>query len=127
MVARATPLAWPELQSIIRITATRVIGDQTTSEARCYMTDHPPDPARILADTRSHWAIENTLHGTLDMSFGEDPCRIRKDNAPLAIATIRHVALNRLQAAKQNRDSIKRLRKKTGWDNNTLRRILKIS
>jgi predicted transposase YbfD/YdcC len=93
-------------------TATRVIGDTTTSETRCYMTDHTPDPARILADTRSHWAIENTLHWTLDMSFGEDACRIRKDNAPLALATIRHVALNRLQAAKQNRDSIKRLRKK---------------
>jgi predicted transposase YbfD/YdcC len=118
---------WPELQSIIRITATRVMGDKTTIEARCYITDDTPDPARILADTRSHWAIQNTLHWTLDMSFGEDACRIRKDNAPLAIATIRHVALNLLQAAKQKRDSIKRLRKKAGWDNITLKRILKIS
>jgi hypothetical protein len=65
--------------------------------------------------------------GHLDMSFGEDACRIRKDNAPLALATIRNVALNLLQAAKQNRDSIKRLRKKVGWDNDTLKRILKIS
>ncbi len=46
------------------------------------------------------------------MSFGEDAARIRKENAPLAIATIRHVALNPLQAAKQPRESIKRLRKK---------------
>ena len=82
---------------------------------------------RILANTRSHWAIENTLHWTLDMSFGEDACRIRKDNAPLAIATIRHVALNLLQNAKQPRESIKRLRKMAGWDNHTLKRILKIS
>jgi predicted transposase YbfD/YdcC len=118
---------WPELQSIIRLTATRVIDDKTTSAARCYTTDHTPDPARILADTRRHWAIENTLHWTLEMSFGEDACRIRQDNAPLAIATIRHVALNLLQAAKQKRDSIKRLRKKAGWDNITLKRILKIS
>ena len=118
---------WTGLQSIIRITATRIVGDKNTTEARYYITDDTPDPVRILADTRSHWAIENTLHWTLDMSFGEDASRIRKDNAPLAIATIRHVALNLLQGAKQPRESIKRLRKLAGWDNNSLKRILKIS
>jgi predicted transposase YbfD/YdcC len=61
------------------------------------------------------------------MSFGEDASRIRKENAPLAIATIRHVALNLLHCVKQPRESIKRLRKKAGWDNPTLKRILNIS
>jgi predicted transposase YbfD/YdcC len=119
--------AWPGLRSIVRLTATRMSGDQTTTDVRYYLTDHTPDPGRILDSTRSHWAIENTLHWTLDMSFGEDACRIRKDNAPLAVATIRHVAFNLLQAARQKRESIKRLRKKAGWDNDVLRRILKIS
>lgn len=118
---------WPGLQSIVRITSTRSIGDKTTFESRYYITDDYPDPQRILANTRSHWAIENTLHWTLDMSFGEDASRIRKDNAPLAMATIRHVSLNLLQAAKQNRESIKRLRKKAGWDDSTLKRIFNIS
>jgi predicted transposase YbfD/YdcC len=63
---------WPHLKSIVRITATRLIGDKTSTETRFYLTDDTPDPTRLLADTRSHWAIENTLHGTLDMSFGED-------------------------------------------------------
>lgn len=107
---------WPSFQSLVRSTATRTIGATTSTETRRYLTSDTSDPARILANTRSHWAIENTLHWTLDMSFGEDACRIRKDNAPLAIATIRHVALNLLQAAKHNRESIKRLRKKAGWD-----------
>jgi len=118
---------WPGLHSIARITATRSSGVKTTADVRSYLTDDTPDPVRILTGTRSHWAIENTLHYTLDMSFGEDVSRIRQDNAPLAIATIRHVALNLLQAAKQNRDSIKRLRKKAGWDNTTLKRILQFS
>jgi hypothetical protein len=61
------------------------------------------------------------------MSFGEDACRIRKDNAPLAVATIRHVALNLLQSAKKPRESIKRLRKIAGWDNATLKRVLQFS
>jgi predicted transposase YbfD/YdcC len=121
------PHAWPGLRSIVRLTATRITGDKTTTDVRYYRSDDTPDPGRILADTRSHWAIENTLHWTLDMSFGEDACRIRKDNAPLAVATIRHVAFNLLQAARQKRESLKRWRKKAGWDNNVLRRILKVS
>ena len=118
---------WPGLQSLVRITATRYIGAHHTTDVRYDLTDEAPDPVRILANTRSHWAIENTRHYTLDMSFGDDACRIRTDNAPLAIATIRHVALNLLQAARQKRDSVKRLRKKAGWDNTTLKRILKFS
>jgi predicted transposase YbfD/YdcC len=86
-----------------------------------------PELLRLLDLRGATVSIENTLHWTLDMSFGEDACRIRKDNAPLAIATIRHVAFNLLQAAKQKRESIKRLRKKAGWDNYTLKRILKFS
>lgn len=54
------------------------------------------------------------------MIFGEDACRIHKDNAPLAIATIHPIALNFLQITKQGRESIRRLRKKAGWDNDTL-------
>ena len=119
--------AWPGLQSIARITATRIIGTTTTTEVRYSLSDDTAGPVRLLANTRRHWAIENTLHWTLDMSFGDDACRIRQDNAPLAIATIRHVALNFLQAAKQKRESIKRLRKQAGWDDDTLKRILKIS
>jgi predicted transposase YbfD/YdcC len=119
--------AWPGLRSVVRLTATRITGDKTTTDVRNNLSDDTPDPGRILDDTRSHGAIENTLHWTLDMSFGEEACRIRKDNAPLAVATIRHVAFNLLQAARQKRESLKRLRKKAGWDNNVLRRILKVS
>jgi hypothetical protein len=36
------------------------------------------------------------------------------------MAIIRHVALNLLQLAKTNRQSIKRLRKLCGWDEKTL-------
>ena len=118
---------WPGLQTIIRITSTRIIGSKTTTDVRYYISDDVPDAVKILTNTRSHWAIENSLHWTLDMSFGEDACRIRKDNAPLAMATIRHVALNMLQAAKQKRESIKRLRKLAGWNNRVLKRILNLN
>ena len=34
------------------------------------------------AVVRTHWSIENSLHWSLDVTFGEDHCRIRKDHAP---------------------------------------------
>ncbi len=118
---------WPAFQRIVRVTATRRIGEKTRRETRFSLSSDTAPPARILANTRSHWASDNTLHSTLDRRFGADASRIRQDHAPLAIATIRHVALHLLQAAKQKRASMKRLRKKAGWDNNTLKRILRFS
>jgi predicted transposase YbfD/YdcC len=117
---------WHGLKTIIRITATRTIKEKTSTETRYYISSLPADAKLILENTRSHWAIENRLHWVLDMSFGEDQSRIRKDNAPLAMAVIRHVALNFLQQAKEKykRMSIKRLRKLAGWDNKILEKIL---
>jgi predicted transposase YbfD/YdcC len=115
------------LRRIARLTATRLTGDETTTESRYYISDDTPDPNRILADPGSHWSIENTLPWRLDRSFGEDASRLRTDHAPLALATIRHIALNLLQAAQQKRESLKRWRKKAGWDHQILNRILLIS
>lgn len=49
--------------------------------------------AETLAQAiRGHWAIENRLHHVLDVSLGEDGCRIRKN--PGVFAQLRHFALN---------------------------------
>ena len=82
------------------------------------------DPARILKAIRSHWAIENSLHWVLDMSFNEDYSRIRKENAPHIMAIFRHVALNLLRVAKKDRQSLKALRKMCAWDELTLASVL---
>ena len=111
---------WSSIRSIIKIHSIRESKKQTTKEVRYYISSLEETPEKILRSIRSHWAIENTLHWVLDMSFNEDYSRIRKGNAPYAMAIIRHVALNLLQLAKTKRQSIKRLRKMCGWDDNTL-------
>ena len=73
---------------------------------------------------RSHWAIENSLHWVLDMSFNEDQSRIRKNNAPENMAVVKHIALNMIRKIQKKRQSIKGLRKKAGWDNKILQNIL---
>jgi predicted transposase YbfD/YdcC len=49
---------------------------------------------RFSEAVRTHWSIENQLHWSLDVSFNEDQCRVRKNNAPENFSIIRHIALN---------------------------------
>lgn len=117
---------WKSIQSIIRIDSVRESKMNSTTETRYYISSCQLTPKKILEAIRSHWAIENNLHWVLDMSFGEDMSRIRKNNAPQIMAVIRHIALNLLQLTKDNmkRQSIKRLRKMAGWDHALLSAIL---
>lgn len=117
---------WRSINSLIRIDSTREIKGKATYETRYYVSSLQETPQKILSAIRSHWAIENNLHWVLDMSFGEDQSRIRKENAPQVMAIIRHMALNLLQLTKDKmkRQSIKRLRKMAGWDDNILSSIL---
>ncbi|MBK7939714.1 MAG: ISAs1 family transposase [Lewinellaceae bacterium] len=47
---------------------------------------------------RSHWNIENQLHWSLDVQFGEDDSRKRIRNAAQNFSTIRKIVLNLLKA-----------------------------
>lgn len=125
---------WNTIQSIIRIDSIREVTEKAakkiTQETRYYISSlKDPTPQAALKAIRDHWAIENTLHWTLDMSFNEDYSRIRKENAPQVMAILRHIALNILQQGKlkqkkHKRQSIKGLRKMCAWDNDTLSEIV---
>lgn len=119
--------AWTALQSICMIESERIQGDRSTVERRYYLSSLPPDAALHATVVRSHWAIENTLHWTLDMTFREDQSRVRDRQAAENMAMVRHMAMNLLQSAKKlyKKDmSISRLRKKAGWGAPTLHTIL---
>ncbi len=115
-------LKFPGMKSIICIDSERIIGNKTSTERRFYISSLPSNAKKINSAIRSHWAIENKLHWSLDVTFNEDNSRIRNDNASENIAMIRHTALNLLQRSKSKfkNISLKALRKKAGWDNSTL-------
>ncbi|MDO9106730.1 MAG: ISAs1 family transposase [Methylovulum sp.] len=102
------------LSSIVAIDSERLIGDTTTQETRYFSSSSQVPVARMLAAVRLHWGIENQLYWVLDMSFGEDQSRIRKDNAPTNVAIIRHAALNMIRQIPKKRMSVKRMRKAAG-------------
>lgn len=57
------------------------------------------DPARLLALTRGHWAIENKVHWVRDVTFDEDRSQVRKHAGPHVMASLRNVAVSLLRLA----------------------------
>ena len=64
---------------------------------------------------------------TLDVVFNEDQSSVRNGHAPENMAIVRHTAMNALNNAQKKFKgvSVKGLRKKAGWGNDTLGTILK--
>lgn len=115
---------WAGLRSLIRITSTRQSSKGTSVEVRCFISNIPKGPLKILNAVRQHWGIENSLHYVLDVSLDEDACRIRKDDGAEMFAMMRHIALNMLQQEKTCGRGIKARRKLAGWDNTYLMKVL---
>lgn len=116
---------WPGLQSIVMVNATRVVGGETETEKRYYISSLPGDNAEPLGDAvRAHWGIENSVHWILDVAFKEDDCRARKDNAPQNLGILRHIALNLLKNEKTVKVGVQNKRLNAGWDESYLLKVL---
>jgi predicted transposase YbfD/YdcC len=101
---------WKNLTSIIRIESIREFknSDKTTEKATRYYISNLENNANVLQDSiRSHWAIENKLHWTLDVSFGEDASRKRKGNAAQNYSVLLKIALNLLKNEKLKSKELK--------------------
>ena len=79
---------------------------------------------QLKAAIRSHWSIENSLHWTLDVTFREDQCRVRKDNGPQNINTLRQIGHNLLKNETTLKVGIQGKRLNAGWDENYLLKVL---
>ena len=63
------------------------------------LTPEQADPARLLALTRAHWAIENKVHWVRDVTFDEDRCRVRKQAGAHVMASLRNLVISLLRLA----------------------------
>jgi len=103
---------WPGLQAVAMVEPTREIGSKVSCERRYYLCSIT-DVTRIALTIRHHWAIENQQHWILDVQFGEDAHRTRKDHSAANLGLIRRTALNLLQQDTSNKWSIRRRKMRT--------------
>jgi predicted transposase YbfD/YdcC len=115
---------WKDLNSIVCLRSKRVVKDKETVELRYYISSLQGDAWKVGHAIRSHWSVENKLHWQLDVSYGEDDCKVRKDNGPENFSLIRRATLNLLKADKKTKAGIKNKRSKAGWDKDYMLSIL---
>ena len=84
----------------------------------------PPQTVPLLAATRDHWRIENSLHWVLDVAFREDESRLRKSHVARNMAVMRRLANSLLRRDTQTRMGIANKRLKAGRNSAYMERIL---
>lgn len=114
----------PDLASIIRVVSRTQLRDRCRFETRYYISSAPLTAERAAHAVRGHWAIENSLHWVLDVTFKEDQSRLRKGHGAQNMAIVRHFALNLIRSV-PGKQSLKLRRKRAGWDTAFLNEILK--
>jgi predicted transposase YbfD/YdcC len=110
---------WPGLKGVIMVDSKRETGEKIEHETRFYITSTTLEAKLSGPMIRDHWAVENSLHWVMDMTFRDDECRIRTEHAPANFTTLRHMAHNLVRKA-PGRDSLRLRRKTASWDDEYL-------
>jgi hypothetical protein len=72
----------------------------------------------------SHWAIENRLHGCLDVAFADDPMRERTGHAAYTLAVLKQITLNLIRLDPTRRNGSIRTRRLIAASSDTYRNQL---
>ena len=109
---------WPGLRTVLAVESIRSVNSAPTkveSEIRYFLSSGPDSPAVLGQAVRGHWAIENSLHWTLDTAFSgelfgstrEDDSRVRDRTAARNLALLRKIALNIVGRDKTTKASVR--------------------
>jgi len=106
--------AWNGLTTLIKIESSREIVRKSikSEQERFYISSKKLGSKEAAKVIREHWAIENNLHWSLDVTLGEDSSTKRKNNAAANYSIFLKMALNHLKKVDKKGVSIKRRVKK---------------
>lgn len=112
------------LKSVVCVESVRWVNQKEERSKRFYISSlNNKNTQQMGCYIRRHWSIENELHWHLDVTFEEDACRVRKDNAPRNLTTIRKVSLALLRRD-PTKMSLARKRKRAARDDAFLKSLL---
>ena len=99
-------------------------GETTTAVSYSIYSQEGMGAEEYGKSKRAHWGIENSLHWVLDIGFREDESRMRAGNAAENVNVLRHIGTNLLKQEKSCRMGIASKRKKCGYDQKYLYKVL---
>lgn len=114
---------WANLRSVGQVITFTQQNGNSSDDVRYFINSIPPRVKLFASVTRGHWRIENSLHWVLDVTFDEDQCRIRKDHGTENFSLLRRIALSLIKQD-TTKQSVRRKRKRAGWNNQNLLNIL---
>jgi predicted transposase YbfD/YdcC len=117
---------WKDLTSIGRVTRTYYEKGEEKSEVRYFISSLASKPKLLGRAVRGHWGVENGLHWTLDMYFGEDRNRARAGNAAENLALLRRWVLSLLRQDTNVKGSVPKKRYKATLNVENLEKILNL-
>ena len=100
-------------------------GSESSTEVRFYIASIDMHVEQFARYVRGHWAIENTLHWCLDVTFREDENRVRNRTAANNLAWLKRFGLSLLKQ-QTDKHSIAMRRRVAGWNINYLAQVLGI-
>ena len=115
---------WPQLKAAIKVVGHRETVEGSASQPRYYISSLAASAGQLQDAVRGHWSIENSLHWTLDVTFREDQCRVRKDHGPQNLATLRQISHNLLKNENTLKVGIQGKRLNAGWREDYLLKVL---
>lgn len=117
---------WKGLRSFGMVESIRRVKGKSTIERRYYLCSLPLGAQQFAKAARGHWGVENPLHWSLDVTFGEDNSRARTKNAAQNVATLRRIALNLVKNKPAKKYSVRQRRILAALDCQYLQQLLGI-
>lgn len=97
---------------------------QETSATRYYILSRRLEAKEFGEAVRSHWGIENSLHWQLDVTFGEDACRVRIGLADANLSVVRRAALGLLKNETSEKIGVKNKRLAAACNTRYMEKVL---
>ena len=115
---------WKGLKQIGMAVSDTKRGEKSSDDVRYFLLSKRMSARRFGTMVRSHWGIENSLHWQLDVSFGEDQNRTRKDHAAANLGALRRTSVSLLKNETTAKVGIKNKRMTAAWDTGYLHKVL---
>ena len=91
---------WAQAKTLAMVESVREINGVSSTERRYYISSLQADAERMGTVVRGHWGVENGLHWSLDVAYGEDQARMREGDSAENFSILRRITLNLLKPDK---------------------------